>query len=108
MNAWFSSSIPTDSVTMTNLNLLSPMFSGTFTNSLRDIRILAKTSKIETDVTPSADVTLSWATWQEIADSAGVSRQYGGIHCVSAHQGGQSVANSLFPLVTSSWNISRV
>ena len=108
MNAWFSSSIPTDSITMTNLNLLSPMFSGTFTNSLTAIRILAKTSKIETDVTPSADVTLSWTTWQEIADSAGVSRQYGGIHCVSAHQGGQSVANSIFPLVTSSWNISRV
>ena len=29
---------------------------------------------------PKADVTLSWATFTEAADQAGLSRRYGGIH----------------------------
>ena len=29
---------------------------------------------------PAADITLSWATFSEAADQAGLSRRYGGIH----------------------------
>ncbi len=37
-------------------------------------------SKGEPGVVPGTDVTLSWATFAEAADEAGMSRRYGGIH----------------------------
>jgi len=43
------------------------------------VTILAGSSKFEAN-TPSEDVTLSWATFSEAADEAGISRRYGGIH----------------------------
>jgi len=110
MNAWFSPTIPTSIMTMTDLYLLSPMYTGLgpLTNSLSDIKVKARTSKIQTGVVPASDVALTWSVWQDIADSAGVSRQYGGIHAVSADLGGKEVANAAFPLITSKWAISRV
>jgi hypothetical protein len=42
----------------------------------------AGTSRIEPGVTPGAPVTLSWSTFTEAADEAGMSRRYGGIHFV--------------------------
>ena len=109
MSAWFGATIPTVDITMSDLNLLSPIFSGgQYVNKLSSIVIPAKSSTIQVGVVPSTDQSLSWTTWADIADSAGISRQYGGIHCPSAHLGGQSVANSIFPLVTSEWSISRV
>lgn len=109
MNAWFSPTIPTTMINMTDLYLLSPMYTGlgTLTNSLSDITVKAGTSKIQTGLVPASDVHLTWSVWQDIADSAGVSRQYGGIHAVSANLGGQAVANTAFPLITSRWAISR-
>jgi hypothetical protein len=37
-------------------------------------------SSIEPGLTPASDVTLSWATFSQAADEAGISRRYGGIH----------------------------
>jgi hypothetical protein len=109
MNAWFSPTIPPTMINMTDLYLLSPMYTGlgTLTNSLSDITVKARTSKIQTGLVPASDVHLTWSVWQDIADSAGVSRQYGGIHAVSANLGGQAVANTAFPLITSRWAISH-
>jgi hypothetical protein len=42
--------------------------------------IEAGSSAVEAGATPAADVTLSWATFSEAADEAGMSRRYGGIH----------------------------
>lgn len=42
--------------------------------------IKAGTSEIEPGITPSIDITLSWSTFSEAADQAGISRRYGGIH----------------------------
>ena len=106
MSAWFGNTIPTNDIVMSDLNLLSPIFSGTYVNKLTNITVPARSSRIQATV-PATDINMTWTTWQEIADSAGVSRQYGGIHCVSANLGGQSVANSIFPLVHSNWAISR-
>jgi hypothetical protein len=50
----------------------SDAFGGSFTK-------LAGTFVIEPGV-PAADVSLSWATFTEAADEAGISRRYGGIH----------------------------
>jgi hypothetical protein len=40
----------------------------------------ARSSGIEPGLTPASDVTLSWATFSQAADEAGLSRRYGGIH----------------------------
>ena len=37
-------------------------------------------SRAEPGLVPAADVTLSWATFSDCADAAGMSRRYGGIH----------------------------
>jgi hypothetical protein len=44
----------------------------------------AGSSRVEPGTTPAKDVTLSWATFSEAADQAGISRRYGGIHFVDA------------------------
>ena len=110
MNAWFGATIPATSINASDLYLLSPMYTGlgSLAVSISDIPVKAGTSKIQTGVVPATDIHLTWSVWQDIADSAGVSRQYGGIHAVSAHQGGKAVANTAFPLIASRWAISRV
>ena len=40
----------------------------------------AGTSAFESGVFPATDITLSWATFSQAADQAGLSRRYGGIH----------------------------
>jgi hypothetical protein len=40
----------------------------------------AGSSGIEPGLTPASDVTLSWATFSQAANEAGLSRRYGGIH----------------------------
>jgi hypothetical protein len=40
----------------------------------------AKTSRVEPGSVPATDVILSWATFSDAADEAGISRRYGGIH----------------------------
>lgn len=42
--------------------------------------VTAGSSKVEPGIAPANDVTLSWDTFSEAADEAGVSRLYGGIH----------------------------
>jgi len=40
----------------------------------------AGVSRVEPGMTPATDLTLSWATFSDAADQAGMSRRYGGIH----------------------------
>lgn len=54
----------------------SRRFGGSFTRA-------AGASTIEPGLTPAAPVTLSWPTFQQAADEAGVSRRFGGIHFIS-------------------------
>ena len=42
--------------------------------------VRAGSSFVEPGVAPSRNVTLTWATFEEAADQAGLSRQYGGLH----------------------------
>jgi hypothetical protein len=42
--------------------------------------IAAGSSKVEPGSVPASDVTLSWATFSDAANEAGISRRYGGIH----------------------------
>jgi hypothetical protein len=59
------------------------------------VTIPAGSSKIEPGVVPAAPVTLSWKSFAEAADQAGISREYGGIHFndgdFEARQAGEDV-----------------
>ena len=46
------------------------------------VTVPAGSSKVEPGAVPATQVTLSWATFSEAADQAGISRRYGGIHFV--------------------------
>uniref|UniRef100_Q01ZW3 Uncharacterized protein n=1 Tax=Solibacter usitatus (strain Ellin6076) TaxID=234267 RepID=Q01ZW3_SOLUE len=49
------------------------------------------TSKYEPGFSPSKSVTLSWATFSEAADEAGISRRYGGIHFEAGDLAGRAI-----------------
>ncbi len=51
----------------------------------------AGSSAVEPGTVPHADVTLSWATFSDAADEAGVSRRYGGIHFEDADLRGREM-----------------
>jgi len=54
-----------------------------FTGSDRfgaSVTLAAGSSAVEPGVAPTRDVTLSWDTFSDAADQAGLSRRYGGIH----------------------------
>ena len=58
------------------------------------------TSLIEIGLTPSVPVTLTWATFSDAADQAGISRRYGGIHFeeddLAGRALGRAVANEVW------------
>ena len=104
MAQWFGPSVRSDGVVaLSDLTLMSPMFTGTQTGPYGSVVVPSGSSLVQPSVVPSAPVTLSWPTWQSLADSAGISRQYGGIHCPSAHVASQAVATQLVGLVRGYW-----
>lgn len=55
----------------------------------------AGSSTIEPGTVPAAMVTLSWATFTDAANEAGISRRYGGIHFKTADSQGRTVGRML-------------
>jgi len=118
MTAWMGTTIPKTTPTpITDLGLLSPTFMDPhqsfpptfpFTSYAETQPVLTfvmrrHASEVQPGVVPAAPITLSWNTWQEVANSAGLSRQYGGIHAMSAHTASQSAANMTFAIVQNRW-----
>jgi hypothetical protein len=87
------------------LKLMSAVLPAQATVPFGTFTVAQGASEIQAGTTPATPLTLSWNTWQAMADSAGVSRQYGGIHCVSAHTGGQLVADGVWNGVRGVWEI---
>ena len=107
MSAWFGASIPTTSpIYMSDLPLLSPTFHSPQYNRFGQFTIMSGDSEVQPLVVPNTTTTFGWTTWQDMATSAGLSRQYGGIHAISAHQGSVAAANTLHPILKSYWNLS--
>lgn len=55
----------------------------------------AGTSRIEPGTTPVTDVPLSWATFSDAANEAGISRRYGGIHFVDGDLTGRGMGRQI-------------
>jgi hypothetical protein len=109
MTAWFGQNMPTAPITKSDLTLLSPIFNGTGsqTNALNTITVSTGKSVIQPGIVPAAPTSLTWTTWQDMADSAGMSRLYGGIHCTSANTSSQAVANQLHTDLNTVWGFNR-
>lgn len=59
---------------------------------------------MEPGAVPAEDLTLSWATFSEAAEEAGISRRYGGIHFESGDLQGRSLGRSIGALA---WTTAR-
>jgi hypothetical protein len=106
MGRWFGDAIPsTRPINWNDLSLICPLF-GAETGPFGRYVIPAQSSVIETGVVPAAAITLTWPTWSSMAESAGISRQYGGIHCISAHVGSVALGDALFNELLSVWDIN--
>jgi hypothetical protein len=100
MTDWFGPTIPASNpITLTNLNLFSGMFSATDTQPFGTFVISPGRSEIQSGLVPAAPVTIKFDTWADVATSAGISRQWGGIHAQSAHLGGQAAATRVHDIL---------
>jgi hypothetical protein len=109
MRVWFGETIPNIQIAKTDLALLSPAFNGSDsqTGTIGEYIFPSGNSQIQSGSVPAVNVKLSWTTWQDMADSAGMSRLYGGIHCLSAHTSSQAIANALHIGLESVWGFKR-
>jgi hypothetical protein len=107
MTKWFGALIPkTDPIMGVDLSLLTPVLAGIQTLSFPTFIMTTGCSQIQPGGSvPSRDIVLSWNRWQDIADSAGLSRKYGGIHATSAHTGSQALGRSLHTKIKERWAI---
>jgi hypothetical protein len=107
MGKWFGAAIPTTPrLTDVDLSLISPVLASTTQLVFPTFIMPAGESQIQPGgAVPANDVTLSWKRWQDLADSAGISRKYGGIHATSAHTGSQALGRLLHKKLDSHWGI---
>jgi hypothetical protein len=107
MNKWFGPNINKNTITYDLQTLYSTSFRSNQTASFGDFTFLPGSSAVEPGVTPATPVTLSFSTWQDMADQAGMSRLFGGIHTISAHYGSQTSANAVDGYINASWGITQ-
>jgi len=63
------------------------------------VTIKARSSVGEPGVVPTNDVTLSWPTFSDAADAAGMSRRYGGIHFAQGDLTGRALGRQIGAMV---------
>lgn len=105
MSKWFGPNIQKNIVYYDLQTLFCPMFTSNQKLYYGDFMISPGTSTVEPGIAPTHHVTLSFNTWDEMADSAGYSRIYGGIHAISAHRGSQTTAVEVDGYINSTWSI---
>jgi hypothetical protein len=105
MNKWFGNNIVKNEIFYDLETLFCPMFKGNQNTYYGDFTLAPGTSTVEPGLVPRMNVTLSFDTWDEMANSAGMSRLYGGIHALSAHHNSQTVAVEVDGYINSTWNI---
>ena len=62
-------------------------------------------SRIQPREVPGSEITKQWSSWADMAQDAGLSRLYGGIHAMSAHVGSVAVADALHGVLEDAWGI---
>lgn len=106
MEQWFGDAIDTSkTVTLTDLNLVTADLTTVQQNPFGTIVFPTGSSLVQPGVVPAQPTTLSFTSWSELAYSAGISRQYGGIHAISAHAGSLAIVAGLYPRIGSYWGL---
>jgi hypothetical protein len=105
MNKWFGNTIVKNTITYDRLPLMCPLFSSSQTGAFGDFIVPSASSQIQLSI-PSLPVTLSFQVWEDIANQAGMSRIYGGIHTLNAHTASQTLAVQVDGFINSTWNIA--
>ncbi len=79
--------------------MLSPILRGTDPKcTVCNLTVYPKTCEIDRTLPPTG-LSMSWATWDEMAEDAGKSRIYGGIHYESSNQGGLALGRNLYNIM---------
>lgn len=94
MTEWFGDALPESTLRSRSLNKICPSLAAQ-SDSFGSFTFPAGASLIQHSVVPAAPESFRWTTWQDLADAAGLSRKYGGIHATSAHVGSQVLAKAL-------------
>jgi hypothetical protein len=112
MSRWFGNAVPASEVATSKAELVNfaPLFnslaSPTVPFSLHTIHLLQGCSEIQPGTVPLADMALTFTTWQQLASEVGMSRLYGGIHCITAHTASVALSNALYPMLQEQWDIA--
>ena len=106
MTKWFGPTITKNTMTYDLQSLYSTSFTSNQTGAFGDFVLPAGSSAVQPGTVPSTDVVLSFATWQDMADQAGMSRLFGGIHTIDAHYASQATANAVDGYIASTWGIT--
>jgi hypothetical protein len=114
MTKWFGENIhPIVNSTVQHIHIqydrmkyISPIFKVDQSGVFGVFEIPAGTSGVEKGVVPATNLELAWNTWDDMASSSGMSRLYGGIHCLTAHTSSQTVASIVNSKIETTWNIS--
>jgi hypothetical protein len=104
MNKWFGTTITKTSTFYDRQQLICPLFKTNETINYGDFLVKPGTSQIQSTV-PSTAITLSFTEWNQISDSAGISRLYGGIHAETANQSSKDTAVQVDTYINSTWDI---
>ncbi len=107
MQTWFTDLNSNLPVNYCNPKLISPLFKdASISSNFGTFSFNKGVSDIQPGIVPSEVSQLSFENWDDMATSAGMSRLYGGIHCISAHTSSQQVAIQVDNLIKTNWNIT--
>ena len=106
MAQWFGDAIDTSkTINLTDLPLVTPDLTASQQAPFGSVIFPTGSSLVQPSVVPAAPTTLTFTTWSGLAESAGLSRQYGGIHALSAHQGSLAIVAGLYPMIRAGWGL---
>ncbi len=108
MANWFGDLNTELQVEYCNPKLVSPLLKdNSISGKFGSLTFKKGSSLIQPGAVPSVDTTLSWVSWDDMANSAGMSRLYGGIHCLTAHEASQTVAGLVDGQIAAIWGINK-
>lgn len=100
MNKWFGSYIKY--IPEKRLDFISPILDP----ESEDLLVKPGASIIQSGIVPEKNIHIKWPTWNEMAEQSGISRLYGGIHCISAHNASQRTAIEAHKYIEENWGFS--
>jgi hypothetical protein len=106
MTKWFGTNINKTTIAYDQQKLICPLFVNSQTTVYGNFTVPSGSSLIQSSV-PAVPITLSFNTWDEMSDSAGISRLYGGIHAETANESSKQTAIEVDRYINSIWNIKK-